>query len=84
MKEVLGGEDQLVSPQDVTAVQDFTFVPHEPDKVLGFRERPLKSKIVMEYRIKWKDRIEEDSTWESLHTLRKFFPDFLKSSGVNS
>ena len=84
LKEVLGGGDQIVSPQDVIAVEDLSFVPHEPDRILGFRERPLRNKTVTEYRIKWKDRIEEDSTWESLLTLRKYFPDFLRSSGVNS
>ena len=71
-KEVLGGGDQLAT-QDLIAISDLSFILHETKKILGFCEQSLRNKLITEYKIKWRDQIEEDSTRESLLTLREYF-----------
>ena len=36
-----------------------------PKAILDTRERKLRTRIVKEYLVKWKDLSEEDATWES-------------------
>ena len=36
-----------------------------PEAILDTRERKLRTKIVKEYLVRWKDLPEEDATWES-------------------
>lgn len=66
LKELLGSvEDQLVTPQELIEVEALTFLSHELKCILGFREGQSKNQTIMEYKIKWKDCVEEDATWET-------------------
>ena len=37
----------------------------EPEAIITTREKRLCSRVIKEYLIKWKNLLEEDSTWES-------------------
>ena len=71
LKEAISYDDNLVS-----TLEDDHFAPHEPEKILDHRSRNLRSNVVHRYKVNWKDRLEEDSTWETEETLRKHFPNF--------
>ena len=70
LNEVIGYDDNVVSLSNLSTLGDIHFAPHEPEKILDHRT------IVQRYKVKWKDRLEEDNTWETEETLRKHFPTF--------
>ena len=37
----------------------------EPEYIITTRERILRTRVIKEYLIKWKNLPEEDATWES-------------------
>ena len=76
LKEMIGYDDNVVPPSNLSTLDDDNFSPHELEKILDHRARNLRSKVVHRYKVKWKDRLEEDSTWETEETLRKHFPNF--------
>ena len=76
LKEAIGYDDNVVPPSNLSTLEDDHFSPHEPEKILDHRARNLRSKVVHRYKVKWKDRLEEDNTWETEDTLRKHFPTF--------
>ena len=39
----------------------------EQEAIIASRENKLRSRIIKEYLIKWKNLPEEDATWESKH-----------------
>ena len=41
-----------------------------PEPILDFREKQLRSHVIREYLIKWKDLPIEDATWESEEILQ--------------
>ena len=41
-----------------------------PETILDFREKQLRSHVIREYLIKWKDLPIEDATWESKEILQ--------------
>jgi len=45
----------------------------EPEAIIASRERKLRSRIIKEYLIKWKNLPEEDAAWESEH-FRQLHP----------
>ena len=66
MKEVLVVADQLVSLEEIIEVEDLAYVPHELETILDFCEHHVRNLIIIESKIKWKDGVAEDATWESL------------------
>ena len=40
------------------------------EEIVGVRERRLRSRMVREYRVKWRDWPTEDATWEREHILQ--------------
>ena len=42
-----------------------------PEAILDTRERKLRNRIVKEYLVRWKDLLEEDSTWESEQVIQQ-------------
>ena len=48
----------------------------EPEAIIASREKKLRSRIIKEYLIKWKNLPEEDATWESeqFHQLHPSLP----------
>jgi hypothetical protein len=45
----------------------------EPEAIIASREKKLRSRIIKEYLIKWKNLPEEDAAWESKH-FRQLHP----------
>jgi hypothetical protein len=41
-----------------------------PEEIMDVRERRLRSRVIREYRIRWRDWPVEDATWESEHILQ--------------
>ena len=41
-----------------------------PEAILDFREKKLRSRVIREYLIKWKNLPIEDATWESEEILQ--------------
>lgn len=41
-----------------------------PEAILDFREKQLRSRVIRDYLIKWKDLPIEDATWESEEILQ--------------
>jgi hypothetical protein len=41
------------------------------EEIVGVRERRLRSRMVREYRVKWRDWPTEDATWEREHILQR-------------
>jgi hypothetical protein len=42
----------------------------EPEAIIATREKRLRSRVIKEYLIKWKNLPEEDVAWESEHFLQ--------------
>ena len=66
-------------------VDDFVLVeyveppllPHELERVLDYHMLRTRHEVWKQALIKWKDRLEEGSTLESISVLRKRFPTFV-------
>jgi hypothetical protein len=41
-----------------------------PEEIMDVRERKLRSRVIKEYHIRWRDWLIEDATWESEHILQ--------------
>jgi hypothetical protein len=41
-----------------------------PDDIMDVRERRLRRRVIKEYRVRWRDLLVEDATWESEHILQ--------------
>ena len=73
LKEVIGYDDNVIPPSNLWTFEHDHFSSNEPEKILDHRARNLRSKVVHRYKVKWKDRLEEDSTWETEETLANIF-----------
>ena len=49
----------------------------KPERILQYRTRILRNKIINEYLIKWTGYPEEDATWEREDSLVSAYPEFL-------
>ena len=50
---------------------------HEPEKALDYHNLQTRQHVQRQAFIKWKDRLEDDSTWENISVLRKRYPTFV-------
>jgi hypothetical protein len=41
-----------------------------PEEIMDVQERKLRSRVIKEYHIRWRDWLIEDATWESEHILQ--------------
>ena len=55
---------------------DTQSLPHEPERILDTREKRTRNTIYKECLVKWKDCVEESSTWERVSIIHKRFPPF--------
>ncbi|MCO5579604.1 hypothetical protein L7F22_033461 [Adiantum nelumboides] len=49
-------------------------IPHEPTRILGYRERHTRHKIYQDVLVKWTDVEEEAATWKQRSVIGKQFP----------
>jgi hypothetical protein len=68
LKKDLG--QQVVSSTNLPPLDEEGHLILVPEKILAFREKRLRNKTVNEYLIRWKDRPEEDATWEGKQILQ--------------
>ena len=76
LKQLLGSQDNVVSIDDLVTLEDLSYKPHEPERILHSRTKKLRTKQIREFKIKWMDKTIDDSTWEREDALRSLFPDF--------
>jgi len=74
LKKVLGQQQKA---QTILPIMDNEGrIVLEPEAILATRERRLRSRIIKEYLIKWKNLPEEDAAWES-ENFRQLHPSLL-------
>ena len=44
----------------------------EPEAIINIRERRLRSRVIKEYLVKWKNCREEDASWETEKFLQQY------------
>ena len=72
------GEDASI--MDVDVLVDYIeplVLPHELECILDFQEKRTQHVIRQQGLVKWKDQLEEGSTWEDVTTLKTLFPTFM-------
>jgi hypothetical protein len=55
---------------------DLSYQEHA-SKILDFKERSTRARMVKMYKIQWRNHTEEEATWETEDFLRKNYPDCL-------
>ena len=77
LKRTLHPLENVVSPKVLVELIEPPTAPHEPEKVLGFRDRRTRHNVYKEALVKWTDLDEEASTWEQITMLRQKYPQFV-------
>lgn len=67
LKRVLG--QQLITVMELPPLDDEGLLILELEAILETKERKLRSRIVIEYLVRWKNLSDEDATWEGEHIL---------------
>jgi hypothetical protein len=60
---------------------DLTYSEH-PIRVLDYKDRITRRKILKFYKVQWNQHTEEEATWETWDFLEKHFPKFLASCNL--
>ena len=76
LKRTLHPLENVVSPKVLVELIEPPAAPHEPERVLGFRDRCMRHSVYKEALIKWKYLEEEASMWEHITMLRHKYPHF--------
>ena len=77
LKRMLNPLENVVSPNVLVELIEPASTPHEPEKVLGVRDRRTRHSVYKEGLIKWTDLEEEAFTWERITILRQKYPQFV-------
>ena len=77
LKKSVHGLENVVSRDILVELITPPKVPHEPEKVLGYRDRQTRNTMYRELLIKWTDVDEEATTWECRNAIAKRFPQFV-------
>ena len=77
LKPFLGSGDNTITIQDLVTLEDFSYKPHVPERILDSRTKRLRSKEIRLFKIKWMDKPIDDATWEREHSLKAQFPHFI-------
>eukprot|EP00253_Pinus_taeda_P004343 PITA_04343 len=67
LKRVLG--QQITTVMELPPLAEEGHLILEPEAILETRERKLRSRIIIEYLVRWKNLLDEDATWEGEHIL---------------
>ena len=68
LKKALG--QQIITSEILPPLDDEGQLTLVPEKILKTRERRLRSRIIKEYLVQWKDLPNEDATWEEEKILQ--------------
>ena len=69
LKRMLNPLENVVSPNVLVELIESPFAPHEPKKILVFRDRHMRLIVYKEALVKWTNLEEEASTWEHITML---------------
>ena len=69
--------ENVVSPNVLVELIEPPSAPHEPKRILDFRDRRTRHSVYKEALVKWKDTEDEASTWERINMLRQKYPHFV-------
>lgn len=65
VKNVLSANENVVDIEVLVDLVEPPSLPHEPKQILDTQEKRTRHSVRRECLVKWKDRPEEGSTWES-------------------
>ena len=77
LKRTLHPLENVVSPNVLVELIEPPAAPHEPKRVLGFRDRCTRHIVYKEALVKWTDLDEEASTWGRITMLGQKYPQFV-------
>ena len=69
LKRTLHPLENIVSPNVLVKLIKPPSAPHEPESILGFKDRHMRHSVYKEALVKWTDLEEEASTWERITML---------------
>ena len=69
LKRTLHPLENVVSPNVLVELIEPPSIPHEPERILGFRDRCMRHSVYKEALVKWTDLDDEASTWERITML---------------
>ena len=58
---------------DLPPIDDEGHLVLQPEAILDTRERQLRSRVIKEYLIRWRNLPDEDATWEGENILQHPF-----------
>jgi hypothetical protein len=76
LKKCLKAPMDVVLPEMTPLEADLSY-PEHPIKVLGQKDRVMRSKTINFFKIQWSNHSEEEATWESEDFFRSSHPDFV-------
>eukprot|EP00253_Pinus_taeda_P001652 PITA_01652 len=68
LKKALG--QQVIVIDELPPMDDEGHLVLQPEAIIDTRERQLRSKMVREFLVRWKNSLDEDATWESEKILQ--------------
>ena len=60
----------MVATMDLPPIDDEGHLVFQPEEILDTRERQLRSRVIKEYLIRWRNSPDEDATWEGEKILQ--------------
>ena len=63
-------EQHAVANMDLPPIDDEGHLVLQPEVILDTRERQLRSMVIKEYMIRWRNLPDEDATWEGKKILQ--------------
>ncbi|MCO5611729.1 hypothetical protein L7F22_065987 [Adiantum nelumboides] len=73
LKKTVHGLENVVSPNILVDLIEPPKIPHEPERILGYKDRHTRHKVYREVLVKWTDVEEEAVTWERRSAITKQF-----------
>ena len=62
LKPFLGSGDNTITIRDLVTLEDFSYKPHVPERILDSRTKRVRSKEIPLFKIKWMDKPIDDAT----------------------
>ena len=77
LRQCLLQEDNIVDQDVLVDFIEPPTLPHEPETIIDSHDLHTRHHVHHQVLVKWKDHLEEGSTWENVSTLKKQFPTFV-------
>jgi hypothetical protein len=76
LKKCLKAPMGIVLPEETSLEADLSYLEH-PIKVLDYKDRVTRHKIIKFFKIQWSNHTEEEATWKSKDFLHSHHQDFV-------